>query len=207
LDSARSFILAQTGEEPKNINVKLLSPTKSLQMPEGQLDIRFRPSLIGQYEGTQILTAELSVDGHGARLIPVRLDTQVFRSVVVTKKEVKQGNKFSRENVEIDQLPSSKVSKGTLQKLGDVLGRTSGMDLRAGTPVRFSEINDPPVIHRGETVEGVEKIGNVEITVSVRAVGEGRPGEEITVENTESHKILKARVVDENHVLIDQKKP
>ncbi len=207
LDSARSFILAQTGEEPKNIDVKLLSPTKSLLMPEGQLEIRFRPSLIGQYEGTQILTAELSVDGHGVRVIPVRLDTQVYRSVVVTKKEVKKDEKFSADNVGIDRLPSSKASKGTLQKLQDVIGRTAGMDLKAGTSVRFSEIIDPPVIHRGEIVEGIEKIGNVEITVSVRAVGDGRAGEEITVENTESHKVLKARVVDENHVLIDQKKP
>jgi flagella basal body P-ring formation protein FlgA len=207
LDAARVFILAQTGEDPKNLEIKLLSPTKSLQMPQGKLEIRFRPSLIGEYIGTQILTAELSVDGNGIRVIPVRLETQAFRSVVVTKRAVKKGDKFSSDNVGIDKLFSSKASKGTVEKLGDVVGRTAGMDLKAGTPVRFSEINDPPVIHRGEVVEGLEKFGNVEITVSVRAVGDGRAGEEITVENTESHKILKARVVDENHVLIDQKKP
>ncbi len=207
LESAKLFIRVQTGEDAKNLDIKLLSPTKSIKMPAGKLEIHFRPSLIGQYEGVQILTAECSTDGHAGRVIPVRLNTQIFRLVVVTKKEVRKGEKFTNANIGFDRLPSDKVSKGTLQKLEDVLGRSAGMDLKAGTPVRFSEINDPPMIHRGEVVQGLVITGNVEISVSVRAQTDGRAGEEIVVENTDTHKVLRAKVLDENKVQIDQKKP
>jgi len=47
----------------------------------------------------------------------------------------------------------------------------------------------------------------VEIMIHARAIEDGKAGEEIRVENTDSHKVLWARVLDENRVLIDQTKP
>jgi flagella basal body P-ring formation protein FlgA len=207
LEAAKSFILSQTGENPGNLEIKLLGPLKNVVVPNGDLEIHYRPALVGQYEGTQILTAELTVDGRDIRVVPVRLDTQVFHTIVLTSKVVKKGDKFTIENVTVGKIQTSKLLKGSLQHLNDALGRTAAFDLGAGIPVRFSEINDPPVIQRGTTVQAFVESGNVEIMIHARAIEDGKAGEEIRVENTDSHKVLWARVLDENRVLIDQTKP
>lgn len=207
LEAAQSFILSQVGEDKKNTEIKLLGPLKSLIVSSGHLEIRYRPALIGKYEGVQILTAELSVNGREIRVVPVRLDTRIFHSVVQTSKDVKKGEKFTADNATLGRFPTSRLLRGSLQHLDDVLGRTAAFDLKAGTPIRFSEINDPPVIRRGTVVQAFVESGNVEIVVHARAVEDGKAGEEIHVENTDSHKVLRAKVLDENKVLIDQMKP
>jgi flagellar basal body P-ring formation protein FlgA len=207
LGAAQDFILSQTGEDPRNLKIKLLGPLKNLVLPTGTLGIHYRPALVGQYEGVQILTAELTVDGHNIRVVPVRLDAQILHAVVQTTKAINKGDKFTVDNVSLERVPTSQILKGTLQHMDDVLGRRAAFDLNSGIPVRFSEINDPPVIRRGTIVQAFVETGNVEIAVHARAVADGKAGEEILVENTDSHKILKAKVLDENSVLIDQTKP
>jgi len=206
LDAAKTFILSQTGEDSKNLEIKILGPQKGVVVPSGQLEIHYRPALVGQYEGTQILTAELTVDGRDIRVVPVRLETHVFHSVVLTSRDIKKGDKFSSENIVMGRMPTTQALRGCLQHLADVLGRTAAYDLRKGTPVRFSEINDPPVIRRGTVVQAFVESGNVEIMVHAQAVEDGKAGEEIRVENTDSHKVLWAKVLDENRVLIDPTK-
>ena len=207
LEAAKSFILSQTGENEINLDVKILGPLKNVIVSSGQLEIRFRPALIGKYEGIQILTAELLVDGRETRVVPVRLDTQIFHSVVQAKMDIKKGEKFTTENTALGRLLTAQLLRGSLQHLDDVLGRTSSFDLKKGTPIRFSEINDPPVIRRGNIIQAFMESGNVEIIVHARAVEDGKAGEVIHVENTDSHKVLRAKVIDENKVLVDQTKP
>jgi flagella basal body P-ring formation protein FlgA len=206
LEAAKAFILSQTGDDPGNLEIKLLGPLKNVVVPSGRLEIHYRPALVGQYEGTQILTAELTVDGRDIRVVPVRLETKVFHTVVLTSKAVKKGDKFTTDNVILGKMLTSRVLRGSLQHLKDVLGRTAAFDLGAGIPVRFSEIDDPPVIHRGTMIQAFVESGNVEIMVHARAIEDGKAGEEIKVENTDSHKVLWAKVVDENRVLIDPTK-
>ena len=140
-------------------------------------------------------------------MVPVRLDTHIFHSVVQAKMDIKKGEKFTTENTALGRLLTAQLLRGSLQHLDDVLGRTSSFDLKKGTPIRFSEINDPPVIRRGNIIQAFMESGNVEIIVHARAVEDGKAGEVIHVENTDSHKVLRAKVIDENKVLVDQTKP
>jgi flagella basal body P-ring formation protein FlgA len=68
--------------------------------------------------------------------------------------------------------------------------------------LRVTDLFDPPVIVRGQIVEALVQKGNVELSVQVRAVQDGKMGDIIQVENTDSHKVLKAKVLDEKKVLV-----
>jgi flagella basal body P-ring formation protein FlgA len=63
------------------------------------------------------------------------------------------------------------------------------------------------VIHHGSEVNGTIVEGNVELQVTVRAIDDGKMGDMIRVENTDSHKLLKAKVLDEKTVLIETDTP
>ncbi|MGH7739756.1 MAG: flagellar basal body P-ring formation chaperone FlgA, partial [bacterium] len=94
-----------------------------------------------------------------------------------------------------------------IRVLTGVVGHTASIFLGPGTVVAFNDLYDPPVIHRGAQVNGVVRQGNVELSVTVRAIEDGKMGDVIRVENTDTHKLLKAKVLDEKTVLIETETP
>jgi flagella basal body P-ring formation protein FlgA len=207
LPDARSFIVKEIKESPENIEVKLDSPNKKMLLPAGKISANFRPSFSGKYEGPILLTAELNVDGHFIRPLPLRLTVDIYHPAVVTIKRVEKGDRFTAENIALVREPSSKIMRGCFKELNYVLGRTASMPLIPDSVVRVNEIFDPPVVLRGKTVQAIVRFGNVELTVDARAIEDGKAGDIIRVENSESHKILRAKVLDEKTVLVQSDEP
>lgn len=198
----KDFVVEQTGESPENVDAKMEGLEKKITLPAGTVTAHFRPALTGSYEGTVFLTAELSVDGRLVRVLPLRAEVEIYHSVVTAVKPIGKGDKFTRDNVALARTPSSKITNGCFRKLDYVLGRTASMSLAAGTVLKVNELYDPPVIQHGQTVHGVVDRGNVELTVEVRALEDGKAGDTIRVENTDSHTVLRGKVLDEKTVLI-----
>jgi flagella basal body P-ring formation protein FlgA len=178
--------------------------SKKITLPDGEVKAKLRPSFTGKYDGTVFLTAELEVNGRLIKVLPIRVTVEVFHNAVATTRPVEKGAKFTAENVSLARLPTSKMTRGCFNQLGYVLGRTAALQLPAGTVIRVSDINDPPAIRHGQTVQGIMRRGNVELAVQVRAVEDGKAGETIKVENTDSHKLLRGKILDEKTVLLGQ---
>lgn len=207
LPELKKFVLGQMNESPENVTVKLMGEDKKIGLPAGKVGFRFRPSFSGKYEGPVLMTVEMEVSGREVRTLPLRVLVEVYRPVVLTTKRVEKGDKFSKENVALVREPTSKVPSGCLQEIGNVLGRTAAVPLVPGTVLRLNYITDPPVIRHGQVVSAVVRRGNVEISVAVRAIEDGKAGDTIRVENTESHAVIRGKVLDERTVLIDAEKP
>ncbi|HVM33115.1 MAG TPA: flagellar basal body P-ring formation chaperone FlgA [bacterium] len=207
LADAKAFVAGQLKEDPANVDVQLSSADKSLLLPAGDLTTRFLPSFSGGYQGLTLLTVELAIDGREVRDLPLRLLINVMRPAVVTQAAVQAGDKFSGDNVALVRWPESKTPPNALRDLSGVLGRTANGFLPPKTVVALRDLYDPPVIHHGAEVSGVVRQGNVELQVSVRAIDDGKMNDVIRVENTDSHKLLKAKVLDEKTVLIQTDMP
>ena len=82
-------------EPSENVEVKLDSVNKKMPLPAGKVSANFRPSFSGKYEGPIMLTAELNVDGHFIRVLPLRLTVNIYHPAVVTTKRVEKGEKGS----------------------------------------------------------------------------------------------------------------
>jgi flagella basal body P-ring formation protein FlgA len=202
LPQIKGFILDQTKESPENVDVKMEGKEKKIVLPAGEVKANIRPSFSGKYEGSVFLAAELEVDHHLIRVLPLRIMVEVYHSIVATTQRVEKGVKFTRENVGLTRVPSSKIINGGFRQLTYVLNRTAAMPLPPGTVIRVSDIYDPPAVRHGEVVLGIVQKGNVELSVQVRAIEDGKAGDSIRVENTESHKVLRGKVLDEKTVLI-----
>lgn len=205
LPEIKAFVLKQIGDSPQNVEIKILGGEKKIILPAGKVKANFRPSFSGKYEGSFLLTTELDVNGHLARVLPLRIETEIFHLVVVTKKAVEKGDKFTSANVALVRVPTSKIIPGCLQKTESVLGRTASYALPSGALLRLSEINDPPVIRRGQLIQAIVQKGNIELSIEARALVDGKAGDSIQVVNTDSGKVLHGKVLDEKSVLIDEK--
>ncbi len=198
----KDFIVTQTGERPEDVDVKMEPWEKKVLLPAGNVTAHFRPSLTGDYEGTVFLTTELQVDGRLVRVLPVRADVEIYHPAVTAVKAVGKGEKFTNDNVQLVRVPSSQITNGCFRKLDYVLGRSAAMPLPPGRVLRVSDLFDPPVIEHGQVVQGVVDRGNIELMVEVRALEDGKAGDTIQVENTDSHTVLRGKVLDEKTVLI-----
>jgi flagella basal body P-ring formation protein FlgA len=202
LSDIRNFIQKQTGESPSALEVRFEGNPKVLVVPAGEITVRLKPNVTGKYEGIMTLQADLSVEGRSIRTIPLRVHVDRFRSVVKTTRVVGKGEKFNVQNVALAKLPGKFGPRGGFDDLNQVLGRTAALALAPESMVRATDLYDPPVIVHGQQVEAVVRKGNVELSVQVRAIQDGKMGDVIQVENTDSHKVLKAKVLDEKKVLV-----
>ena len=206
LPKVKAFVLNQINESSDDVDIKVEGSPKKILLPAGEVAPKFRPSFSGKYEGVVLLTAELSVDGRLVRVLPLRLEVDIYHSVVTVTKAMGKGDKFTRANIGLLRTPSSKLTNGCFRQLDPVLGRTASMPLTPGTVIRVNDIYDPPVIQHGSIVEGIVDEGNIELTVDVRAIEDGKAGDTIRLENTETHKVLRGKVIDEKKVLIEPDK-
>jgi flagella basal body P-ring formation protein FlgA len=207
LPEIKKFVLKQIKEDPANVDIKLAGQDKKIVLPAGEIKPNFRPTFSGKYEGQVLLTAELEMNNRLVKVLPLRVNIELFHNVVVTTKRVEKGDKFSSENVALVRTPSSKILSGSLSQLNYVTGRTASVPLVPGTVLRFADIFDPPAIVHGSVVQAIVRRGNVELIVDTRAIEDGKAGDMIRVENTSSHKLLRGKVLDEKTVLIEQEQP
>ncbi len=207
LPQAKLFILKEINEIPENVEVQLDGVNKKMLLPAGKITANFRPSFSGKYEGEVLLTTELDVDDHLIKVLPLRLTVELNRPAVVTTKRIEKGEKFNSENIALVREPSSKIMQGCFQQLSYVLGRTALMPLIPDTVIRVDEIFDPPVVLRGKIIQAIVRLGNVELSVDARAIEDGKAGDIIRIENLDSHKVLRAKVLDEKTGLIQNNEP
>jgi len=204
LPEIKKFVMQQVKEDAANVDVKLSGQDKTISLPAGAIKTDFRPTFSGLYEGQVLLTADLEINGRTYKVLPLYVDIEIYHPVVVTTSRVEKGDKFTDENVALIRTPTSKILSGSLSQLNYAIGRTASIPLVPGTVLRYMDIFDPPVIVHGSIVQAVVRRGNIELDVDARAIEDGKAGDEIRVENTDSHKVLKGKVVDEKTVLIDQ---
>jgi len=207
LPDLKAFLVEALKEQPENVQVTLMNLDKKLHLPAGEVRAKFRKPVTDRFEGPLLLTAELEVDSHLVKVVPLRAVVEVLRPVLVAKGHVDKGQILTEDKVGLKRLPTSRIPPDALKDLKGVVGHKAALPLEQGAVVRVVSVEDPPVIHRGATIMAVVTRGNIEITVSVRALANGKAGEVIQVENTESHKVLRARVLDEKTVLVEEQKP
>lgn len=196
----RTDILRATGEAPANVQVEpSASFEKSLLLPSGNVTAGLRPPVSGRYDGSVLYVVDLSVDGRKFKTLPMRVTIRIERPAVVVTHRVERGEKFEESKIEIQKLTSG-VSSDSVTLMSQALGKTAARAIFPGTPLRFQDIADPPMIKRGQEVNCRGRKGNVEIEVTVKALEDGRMGRVIRVQNTGSQKLFTARVVDETTV-------
>jgi flagella basal body P-ring formation protein FlgA len=207
LPEIKKFVLKQIKEDSANVDVKLAGQDKKIILPAGDIKSDIRPTFSGKYEGQILLTAELEINDRLQKVLPLRVNIEIYHPVVVTTKRVEKGDKFTPENTALVRTPTSKILSGSLSQLNYVTGRTAARPLVPNSVLRIEDIFDPPAIVHGSMVQAIVRRGNVELIVDTRAVEDGKAGDMIRVENTSSHKVLRGKVLDEKTVLIEQEKP
>lgn len=106
------------------------------------------------------------------------------------------------EDIQMERRAKAEVTPDTILKTTAIVGHAARRDLRAGLPIRVSELMKPELVGRGDTVTLSFESTGVRLVVRAKAMESGTEGDTIQVLNPQSKRTVQATVEGPGRVVV-----
>jgi flagella basal body P-ring formation protein FlgA len=120
----------------------------------------------------------------------------------VLTQSIPRGELISQGDVAIEQVEISSDFERIIVDQIDIVGKQAKRALRAGEPLRFTQLMHPILIERGQAVTLVSGIAGIEVRMQGKALASGAAGDRILVANERSGRRLEGVVGGDGTVKI-----
>jgi len=124
------------------------------------------------------------------------------QSILVANRSLNRGALLEADDLRIEKRDTSNVGYGYISGMSDAIGKQLRRPLRSGDPLRASVLEAPQVISKGDQLVVTAKNGFLKVVVPGIALSNGKLGQQIRVQNNNSERIFKAKVVSAGHVQV-----
>jgi flagella basal body P-ring formation protein FlgA len=176
---------------------------ETVQLPIGRLTYRIVPNRHEDYLGTTILALHLFVNGEPVRKLWVNATITVMGDVVTVVRPLGRNQHLRMEDIRVERRDLTGLGSETIRSVEEVLGNRTTRMIYPGTVLQASMIDQPPVVKRGDIVKIIVETGPMTITATGIVKQQGRKGEMVRVANTDSNRVILARVVGPDAVSVD----
>lgn len=189
----------------KNEDVTISDVTfdETINLPTGKLSYQFVPNRNEDYLGQTILALHLFVNSQPVRKIWVNATITVMANVVTVIRPMGKHRHFELADLSVERRDLAKLPSGTVSRIEDALGNRTTRMIYPNTVLQSSMISSPPLVNRGDVVRIVAISGSMTITATGMAKQKGSKGEMVRVVNTDSKRIVTARVTGPGAVEVD----
>lgn len=115
--------------------------------------------------------------------------------VPVLTRALKTGDIVAPDDVMFVRMAVSRVPRGSVSDADRLIGFSAKRQLRAGLPLRESDVQKPLVVRKGDAVTMVFRAPGIELTSRGRAMTNGGVGDTVAVVNAQSLKQIDAVVL------------
>jgi flagella basal body P-ring formation protein FlgA len=119
---------------------------------------------------------------------------QKMLNVPVTNRRVMSGELIRSEDIVWIKTPSERVQHDIVMYPDDLIGKTPKRGLRAGAPIRTSDVQRPIIVKKGSLVRMILRTPMMTLTSQGQAIDNGSDGDVIRLTNTQSKTIIQAVV-------------
>ncbi len=154
---------------------------------------------------SQRFDASVDVPGSAAaRKKAARISGYLYESVEVPtlSRAFTRGEIIRDGDIEMQRRPKVELTPDTIRQTAAVVGHAARRDLRAGLPLRISEMMKPELVGRGDNVTLTFESPGVVVSVRARAIESGTEGDVIQVINPQSKRTVQATVEGPGHVIV-----
>lgn len=121
-------------------------------------------------------------------------DIEKSEYVVVSATNIIRGQVITQAMVEQTIHPRKQIGAQTLSTLEEAIGLEATRTIRAGTPITVSDLTAADLVRKGENVTLTVSRGALTISVDTIAMEDGKMGEQVTLTNAESGKVIRGIV-------------
>jgi flagella basal body P-ring formation protein FlgA len=161
-------------------------------LPPGK--VSFQVSKTASLGGTGSVPVQVLVNGQKFRTIFPRLNIQVMRSVLVSKRRIPRGGIPQTDDLEWVRKPLGHHAQAPLTDLTQVVGNESTQDILPGTVLAARMFKIPTLVKMGEEVGVTVMSGGLTIVSRGQARSAGGIGQLVKVVNLDTKHEFMARV-------------
>ena len=139
----------------------------------------------------------------------IRVTGRVHRviDVPVLTRRVLAGEVIRKRDVKWIAMRGDRLQRDTIQDSGALIGKSPRRGLRAGVPVRVSDVRLPVLVPRRSLVTIMYRVRSMTLTAQGRALEDGGAGDTVRVANTQSNTVVQAVVTGANRVSVQPAGP
>ncbi len=185
------------------VTVRSVSQRGQVVVPTGPLNSIVELPSLGGGRG-QIPVSILFYQGDSfRRKVVLTAQISALGEVVVSKGSFGRGRLLKREDLELAIRDLNEIPKDALRTIDEVVGKTLKRSISYGEVFRANMLEFPTAVKKGQTVTILLENERLKITALGTAQESGSVGEVIKVANSDSKKILHARIVDKDIVRVE----
>ncbi len=165
---------------------------EKIVLPTGDLKYTVTPSKPGIL-GSSSFSIIFQIDGKTVKNCTIRGKLEAMADVVVAGVTLRRGSIITADQLTIAKRDISKLDK-PYPAIDYVTGMQAKRTIRAGQPIDSRNVEQAPVIKKGEPVKIVASRGSLQVSTNGIAIMDGRPGQYIRVKNINSSKLIYCKV-------------
>jgi flagella basal body P-ring formation protein FlgA len=124
--------------------------------------------------------------------VPVEIN--LYRPVVCPISPIARGTEITASQLQLLQLDISKLSGSYFLQVEEVVGMQAKRLLQPDSPIIASHLQPPVLVKKGDAVVMTANSGSLTVKIPGIALKDGRHGEQISIRNTQSKRVVEARV-------------
>ncbi len=132
--------------------------------------------------------------------IPVTVN--LYRQVVTTLTPISKGTIVTQQHLQTRKVAVGSLNGTYYTEVNALVGMQAKRNIRADTAVLETFLELPVLVKRGEAVVMSAKSGSLMVKMQGTALKDGHGGEQIRVRNTQSKRIINARVTGPGQVAV-----
>lgn len=196
-------IMAENGEE-RRYTIEPVNVPAGLRLPLGNITYScYAPNGIRKGLNTAI-SVEVLVDGERYTRLNCIMRVRVFGRVVTAARRIQHETPLRAEDLRLEEKEDKGRSYAMYTDPQELIGKVLSSNVGEGTILHSGMIREPILILPYAVVNICTVFNGVEIKVPGTALERGRRGAYIAVKNDASGRRVRAKVIDENNVLVVQ---
>jgi len=140
------------------------------------------------------VTAKVACKGASPWTIYVPLSVQVFKKVVTVRSPATTGKILKQSDLQLSEKEVSSLTQGYFSDFNQVANKLLKRSVTMNGVVTPNMIEEPKVIRKGDEVMIVAAKGTLSVSSPGIALSDGRVGQQISVKNSSSKRVVKAVV-------------
>lgn len=187
----------------EDMDVEFSTRFKELHLPAGSAPT-INIESVNYQDRTGRFTAMVSV-GEGAHATDkVRLSGRAYRvaEVPVLANRVLRGDIIKSTDVKWVRMRADRVQGDVLLHMDDLIGMSPKRGVRAGVPVRVTDVQRPRMVNKNDLVTIVHLVPNMILTAQGKALQHGADGDIIQIKNAQSTQVIEAEVIGPGRVAV-----
>jgi flagella basal body P-ring formation protein FlgA len=124
---------------------------------------------------------------------PARLE--IFEAVAVSLRNIRAGEVIDAKDYTFSRSNVALLSNQYLTRSAELNNKIAKRSIRSGAVIRLSDLNEPLLVRKGETVALYAQKGALQVTTKGKALSSGQLGQSVRVQNLKSKRVIDAKVV------------